>query len=88
MRIPALLPLAAGLALAFSLAPALAQKTTLLVYTALETDQLKAYQEGFNKQYPDIELKWVRDSTGVITAKLLAEKANPQADAEIGRAHV
>jgi len=29
---------------------------------------------------PTIEIKWVRDSTGVITAKLLAEKANPQAD--------
>jgi len=26
----------------------------------------------------------VRDSTGVITAKLLAEKANPQADARDG----
>ena len=61
-----------------------AQKTQLLVYTALETDQLKAYQEGFNKQYPDIEIKWVRDSTGVITAKLLAEKANPQADVVMG----
>ena len=64
---------------------ALAQgKTQLLVYTALETDQLKAYQEGFNKVQPDIELKWVRDSTGVITAKLLAEKANPQADVVMG----
>jgi iron(III) transport system substrate-binding protein len=63
---------------------ALAQKTQLLVYTALETDQIKAYQEGFNKAYPDIEIKWVRDSTGVITAKLLAEKANPQADAVMG----
>lgn len=61
-----------------------AQKTQLLVYTALETDQLKAYQEGFNKSNPDIEIKWVRDSTGVITAKLLAEKANPQADAVMG----
>ncbi len=58
--------------------------TQLLVYTALETDQIKAYQEGFNKAYPDIEIKWVRDSTGVITAKLLAEKANPQADAVMG----
>ena len=63
---------------------ALAQKTQLLVYTALEVDQLKAYQEGFNKVHPEIELKWVRDSTGVITAKLLAEKANPQADAVMG----
>ncbi|WP_431099385.1 putative 2-aminoethylphosphonate ABC transporter substrate-binding protein [Polaromonas aquatica] len=63
---------------------AFAQKTQLLVYTALETDQLKAYQEGFNKVNPDIEIKWVRDSTGVITAKLLAEKSNPQADAVMG----
>ena len=28
---------------------ALAQKTQLLVYTALETDQIKAYADGFNK---------------------------------------
>ena len=61
-------------------AAASAQKTQLLVYTALETDQLKAYQEAFNKVEPNIEIKWVRDSTGVIIAKLLAEKANPQAD--------
>ena len=59
-------------------------KSQLLVYTALETDQLKAYQEGFNKSYPDIDIKWVRDSTGVITAKLLAEKSNPQADVVMG----
>ncbi|GAA0770151.1 putative 2-aminoethylphosphonate ABC transporter substrate-binding protein [Ideonella azotifigens] len=63
---------------------ALAEKTSLTVYTALETDQLKAYQAAFNQVNPDIEIKWVRDSTGVITAKLLAEKANPQADAVWG----
>ncbi|SFF17387.1 putative 2-aminoethylphosphonate ABC transporter substrate-binding protein [Paracidovorax wautersii] len=63
---------------------ALAQKTQLTVYTALETDQIKAYQTAFNKVEPDIEIKWVRDSTGVITSKLLAEKANPQADAVWG----
>ena len=59
---------------------ALAQKTSLLVYTALEADQIKPYAEAFNKVYPDIEIKWVQDSTGVITSRLLAEKANPQAD--------
>ena len=74
----------AAITLAFAAGAAAQGKTQLLVYTALETDQLKAYQEGFNKAYPDIELKWVRDSTGVITAKLLAEKANPQADAVMG----
>ncbi|MDM0041054.1 putative 2-aminoethylphosphonate ABC transporter substrate-binding protein [Variovorax sp. J22G21] len=63
---------------------ALAQKTQLIVYTALETDQLKAYQEAFNKVEPNIEIKWVRDSTGVVTAKLLAEKGNPQADVIMG----
>jgi len=65
-------------------APAFAQKQQLVVYTALETDQLKAYQEAFVASHPDIEIKWVRDSTGVITAKLLAEKANPQADVVMG----
>jgi iron(III) transport system substrate-binding protein len=74
-----LLALTAGVAL-----PAAAQRTELLVYTALETDQLKAYEEGFRKTNPNIDIKWVRDSTGVITAKLLAEKANPQADLVVG----
>ena len=85
MRTTGLWQLASAAAmLTLSLAASAQQKTTLLVYTALETDQLKAYQEGFNKVVPDIEIKWVRDSTGVITAKLLAEKANPQADAVMG----
>jgi len=75
---------AAGTALALAAAPVLAQKTELLVYTALETDQIKAYEEAFKKANPDIDVKWVRDSTGVITAKLLAEKANPQADLVVG----
>lgn len=66
-----------GVAASFGAA---AQKVQLTVYTALETDQLKAYQTAFNQVNPDIEIKWVRDSTGVVTAKLLAEKANPQAD--------
>jgi len=83
MNLGSIRPICAALAVFFSGA-ALAEKTQLTVYTALETDQLKAYESGFNKAYPDIELKWVRDSTGVITAKLLAEKANPQADVVMG----
>lgn len=55
-------------------------KTDLLVYTAVEADELKMFKEAFEKDYPDINIKWVRDSTGVVTAKLLAEKSNPQAD--------
>ena len=76
--------LVAGVALAIGAVSAAAQRTDLLVYTALETDQIKAYEEAFRKANPTIDVKWVRDSTGVITAKLLAEKANPQADLVVG----
>ena len=40
----------------------------------------RRYAETFNQEHPDITINWVRDSTGIITAKLLAEKNNPQAD--------
>lgn len=59
--------------------PALAE-TELTVYTAIEAEDLKKYAERFNQAHPDIKINWVRDSTGIITAKLLAEKDNPQAD--------
>ena len=60
--------------------PALAQKTKITVYTALENDQLGAYKQAFEAANNDVEIAWVRDSTGVITARLLAEKDNPRAD--------
>ena len=60
--------------------PALAQKTRLTVYTALENDQLGPYKQAFEAANKDVEIAWVRDSTGVITARLLAEKDNPRAD--------
>jgi iron(III) transport system substrate-binding protein len=66
-------------------APAIAQ-STLTVYTAVEADDLKKYAARFNEDHPNIQIKWVRDSTGVVTAKLLAEKANPQADVVWGLA--
>ena len=53
---------------------------TLTVYTAVEAEDLKKYAARFNEDYPDIKIKWVRDSTGIVTAKLLAEKNNPKAD--------
>ena len=52
----------------------------LVVYTAAEADQLPAYTASFKAAHPEIELLWVRDSTGVITAKLLAERKASHAD--------
>ena len=57
-----------------------AKRPRLVVYTAAEADQLPAYAEGFKKIHPDIDLLWVRDSTGVVTSKLIAERKAPQAD--------
>lgn len=57
-----------------------ATKGDITVYTALEDEQVTEYLAVFNQKYPDIKVNTVRESTGTITAKLLAEKDNPQAD--------
>lgn len=58
----------------------------ILVYTAFEAEDLNRYKKAFEKKNPNIKIKWVRDSTGIITAKLLAEKDNPRADVVWGLA--
>jgi len=58
----------------------------LLVYTALEDDEVAVYLPAFQKAHPDINVTIYRDSTGIVTAKLLAEKDNPQADVVWGTA--
>jgi iron(III) transport system substrate-binding protein len=52
----------------------------ILVYTALEDDELAIYMKDWEAKHPDIKANIVRDSTGIVTAKLLAEKDNPRAD--------
>lgn len=69
-----------GMVAAAALSTAALAETELTVYTAVEAEDLARYAETFNEVHPDIKINWVRDSTGVITAKLLAERDNPQAD--------
>jgi iron(III) transport system substrate-binding protein len=80
------LNLAAAAVVVWSAAIRPASAEDLTVYTAIEADDLKKYAERFNKDHPDITINWVRDSTGIVTAKLLAEKDNPQADVVWGLA--
>ena len=40
----------------------------LTVYTAVEAEDLKRYAAEFNKDHSDIKIRWVRDSTGIVTA--------------------
>ena len=71
---------AACVLIATAMTPALAQKTAITAYTALENDQLAIYKAEIEKAVPEADIQWVRDSTGVITARVLAEKAAPKAD--------
>ena len=61
-------------------------RTPLTVYTALENDQLGPIKQAIETAVPDVEVVWMRDSTGVITARFLAEANNPQADMVVGLA--
>ncbi|WP_431283140.1 putative 2-aminoethylphosphonate ABC transporter substrate-binding protein [Humitalea sp. 24SJ18S-53] len=68
-------------ALLFAAPAAEAQpRTRVTVYTALENEQLGPLKAAAEAAVPGVEVAWVRDSTGVITARLLAERANPRAD--------
>ncbi len=74
-----------GLSLAIGIAvPAQAQKTQVSIYTALENDQLAPFKAAIEAAVPGAEVVWTRDSTGVITARFLAEKGNPRADMVMG----
>lgn len=59
-------------------------KEKILVYTAIEPEWLPVYKKAFEEVNPDIEVTYVRASAGPISARLLAEKDNPQADAVLG----
>lgn len=75
-----------GVALALA-GPADAQtRTKLTLYTAVENDQLVPFKQAIEAAVPEVEVVWVRDSTGVITARFLAEKDNPRADMVFGQA--
>ena len=63
-----------------------AGKDSITVYTALEDDQISEYLPLFKQENPDVNVNIVRDSTGIVTAKLIAEKGNPQADVVWGLA--
>jgi hypothetical protein len=60
--------------------PAVAQRTKVVAYTAIENEQLPVFKAAIEQAVPDVEIDWVRDSTGVITARFLAEKDRPRAD--------
>lgn len=53
---------------------------SITVYTVLSTGQLACYLPIFEREHPNIRVRWCRDSTWELTDKILAEKSDPQAD--------
>ena len=61
-------------------------KTRLEVYSTLEVENIADFKKTFEAANPDIEIAWNRDSTGVVTARILAEQTQQRADAIWGLA--
>lgn len=60
-------------------------KTELVIYTAEALDDLERRRKLFEEAYPDISVRWLKPgSTGVLVARLLAEKNDPKADVITG----
>lgn len=57
-----------------------AQKEEIVIYTAKENEEIEEYLPVAEAALPDLQLEVLRLSTGDLTARLLAEKDNPQAD--------
>jgi iron(III) transport system substrate-binding protein len=60
--------------------PAAPQTKKVVIYTAKENDEVAEFIPVAQRALPDLDLEVLRLSTGDLTAKLLAEKDNPQAD--------
>ena len=57
-----------------------ATEGSITVYTAFEDDQIDKYLASFKELYPNINVEVIRESTGTLIAKVIAEKDNPVAD--------
>jgi iron(III) transport system substrate-binding protein len=80
----ALAPLMALAAVTF---PAAAQdKTKLNVYSTLVPEHIAEFKKAFEAENTDIEIQWIRESTGIVAARILALGDRQEADAIWGLA--
>ena len=75
-----LLSLVAGAVLALNAHAA----TELLVYTAIEADELAMFKTEFEQDHPDIDIKWVRDSTGIVTRQAAGGEGQSESRHRLG----
>jgi iron(III) transport system substrate-binding protein len=70
----------AGIILSVFMLTSLSVAGELILYTASNPKIEKDINAAFQKAYPDIKINTINLSTGPITERAIAEKANPQAD--------
>jgi iron(III) transport system substrate-binding protein len=71
---------AVAVATTLAVTSVVASAAELSVYSTTDADNLKVIADAFQEANPDIKINWLRDSTGIIAARVLAEKDNPKAD--------
>ena len=81
-----LLAVLAMTTLSTALAGGALAREKLTVYSTLEPENIAEFKKAFERENADLELIWVRDSTGVIAAQVMAAGPNQQADAIWGLA--
>ena len=69
-----------------SLSASAQQRTRLQVYSTLEVENIADFKKAFEAENRDVEIVWLRDSTGIVTAKILAEQNAQRGDAIWGLA--
>ena len=52
----------------------------VVIYSSADADAVKAYSESLARAHPQIQAEWVRDSTGAMQQRILAEKDKVRAD--------
>jgi iron(III) transport system substrate-binding protein len=78
--------LAAAVLLLATVSASAQQRTRLQVYSTLEVANIADFKKAFEAENRDIEIVWLRDSTGVVTARILAEQNAQRGDAIWGLA--
>ena len=68
------------LSIIFILCGSKSEENEITVYSSFEENYISEYNQAFNEEYPEIKINLIRNSSGIIVAKVEAEKNNPQAD--------
>ena len=68
------------LSIIFILRGSKSEEKEITVYSSFEENYISEYIQAFNEEYPEIKINLIRNSSGIIVAKVEAEKNNPQAD--------